>query len=152
MKTYDVVIGQGIGPIQLGMPCEEAEALLGEYEPNNFQPYGRDYTIHEDISEDFIVSYDKAQKVNFICFTNSGNAALTLDGEPLSEWSCCELFIKFHELDPEMEFDSEGFTSDALGFGMTFRSETLTDENSRAYTCDVVDTLQVATKNYWKEY
>ncbi len=151
MREYKIIIGESIGDIRLGMTSREAQARLVEYKENNYQPYGGSRMVHESISEDFIVSYNEHDRVDFICFNNFTEAMVTLDDLPLSEIGCFELFTKIHDLDPEAEVDSEGFISNALGFGVTFVTESLTDSNGREHICEMFDTLQVVTKDFWKE-
>lgn len=117
-------------------------------------PYSIKYSkIHTkgDLSDDFIVSYDDKDKANFICFVKTNDNSIMLDGHDLCELGCYELFIKFYELDRELDLEKAGYASNKLGLSVTYGRNHATDEFGNDIFYEALETLTIATKSYWKQ-
>ncbi|MBR5230628.1 MAG: hypothetical protein IKW00_00070 [Clostridia bacterium] len=141
---YELKIGRSIGKVALGMKRCEVQQLFDDLTEDREIPFGCEQEIVSDSNSEFVISYNGDECVDFIlCMVPD---KLELQGESLKDYTVWSLYTRLKELDPDMETDSEGFISNLLGFGIS--TETCYDEEERAY--DLIQSVQVAVKDYWK--
>lgn len=140
---YEIVIGKAIGSIKIGMKRDEVQKLFSDFEEWKETPFGYDHEVVYDSNDEFQVSYDENDCVNFIlCNAEDG---MSLDGKVLND----EIFFEdvlaiAKEAASDVEEDEVGFTSNQLGFGAcAYYDEDDEDEVAR------IESVQVAVKNYW---
>jgi len=146
---YELKIGEGIGDIKLGMPMNEVRKLFDDLDETTETPYGYPYEVTYDSNDTFQIYYDCNGCVDFImCFDVS---QLTMDGDDFVENnSVWGLFQWVYKKDPDVRIESDGFCSDALGFGVTLGGEEPLEFCGRERLFDIIDSVQVTVKDYWK--
>ena len=142
--AYAITMGKSVGNIRLGMSREEVQSLLSDLKEWVEKPYGYDREVLSDFNDDFMISYDENNNVDFILCTNP--QSVSLNDYLISEYSVWELYAVIRDLTDDTEVDETGFLSNSLGFGMTVSGETA--EDGSPY--DVIDSVQVAVKDFWK--
>ena len=141
---HELKIGKSIGKVALGMKRSEVQQLFDDLTEDREIPFGSEQEIVSDSNDEFMISYNGEECVDFIlCMVPD---QLEIDGESLKSCTVWSLYAQLKDLDPDMEMDSEGFISNLLGFGVS--TETCYDEEDRAY--DLIQSVQVAVKDYWK--
>lgn len=146
---FDIKLGEGVGDIKLGMHMHDVRALFDDLKEYKETPYGYPYEVTYDSNDTFQISYDQSGCVDFINCTDVEK--LSMDGEKFTENnSLWGLFRWVQKQDPDVKTDSDGFCSDALGFGVT-----LGDCEPLEYCCgerlfDMIECVQLTVKDFWK--
>lgn len=138
---YELLLGESLGDIKIGMKRENVKNILGNYESWIETPYGYDHEVKYDRNDDFMISYDMDGVVNYINCYNIEKIAYR--GKSLSSYTYRELLSIISELDSSIEKDEYGFISDTLGFGVCIEF----NDEDEAY----IDNIQVVKKGFWME-
>lgn len=140
---YEILIGESIGNVKLGMTREQVAVLFENLEEVVERPFGYDFDVIFNYTDDFIISYDRSGLVNFICCTSPGK--LTLKHSKVSLW---QLFYYTKSLDADLDIDKLGFISNLLGFGVSVNS--IGEEKGNEIIYDAIESVQVAVSDFWK--
>ena len=140
---YEIMIGESIGYIRIGMKREEVRELFDDLEEWKETPYGYDREVVYDNNDEFQISYDENDCVNFILCT--AEDSMTIDGKVLNEDLFYEDVLEIaRAAASDIEEDEVGFTSNQLGFGAcAYYDDDDEEEVAR------VESVQVAVKNFW---
>ena len=146
---YEIKIGEGVGDVKLGMHMDDVRRLFDDLQELRETPYGYPYEVTYDYNDEFQFSYDKSGCVDFIICLDVQK--LTMDGENFIEnntvWG---LFQWVHKQDPGVVVESDGFYSDALGFGVTLGEEEELEYCGTDRLFDIIDSVQITVKDFWK--
>ncbi|MBP1538216.1 MAG: hypothetical protein ILA17_10130 [Ruminococcus sp.] len=146
---YEVKIGEGVGDVKLGMHMDDVRRLFDDLKEYKETPYGYPYEVTYDSNDTFQISYDQSGCVDFIICTDVEK--LTMDGESFTgNNSLWGLFQWVHKRDPQVEISSDGFCSDALGFGVTLGEEEQLEFCGTQRLFDIIDSIQITVKDFWK--
>lgn len=146
---YEIKIGESVGDVKLGMHKEQVRRLFDDLQEFKETPYGYPYEVTYDSNDSFQFSYDKSGCVDFIMCLDVQK--LTMDGESFAENnSVWGLYQWVHKKDPEVNVQSDGFYSDALGFGVTLGEEEQLGFCGGERLFDIIDSVQITVKDFWK--
>lgn len=146
---YEIKIGEGVGDIRLGMQMDDVRRLFDDLQTVTETPYGYPCEMTYDYNDEFQIYYDQSGCVNFIMCLDV--EALSMDGEKFTENnSVWGLYQWVHRKDPEVTVQSDGFYSDALGFGVTLGEEEPLEFCGGERLFDIIDSVQITVKDFWK--
>lgn len=139
---YEIIIGEAIGNIKIGMKRDEVKQLLADLDEYKEIPFGYTDEVVYDCNEDFQIMYDKNDCVNFILCTSPEKLSLA-DKMLNTDISYDDILSIAKHSATDVDEDGVGFVSNRLGFGVCFDTED--DEQVR------IESVQIAAKDFWKD-